>query len=74
MTIFVCTIVPIEVRNIHVFLSECILSIAIYTNGLLFSSYATASIEGVKWTLPWDASPCEDERGLPSKLPQRITK
>ena len=44
MTIFVCTIVPIEVRNIHAFLSEYILSITIYTNELLFSSYATASV------------------------------
>jgi len=43
MTIFDCTFVPIEVRNIPVFLSECILSITNYTNGLIFSSYATAS-------------------------------
>ena len=44
MTIFVCTFVPIEVRNILEFLSECILNITNYTNGLLFSSYATASV------------------------------
>ena len=44
MTIFICTFVPIEVRNILEFLSECILNITNYTNGLLFSSYATASM------------------------------
>jgi SUMO ligase MMS21 Smc5/6 complex component len=44
MTIFDCTFVPIDVRNIPAFLSECILSITNYTNGLLFSSNATASL------------------------------
>ena len=43
MTIFFCTFVPIEVKNIPAFLSECIISITNYTNGLLFSSYATAT-------------------------------
>ena len=43
INIFDCTFVPVEVRNIPAFLSECTLSITNYTNGLLFSSYATAS-------------------------------
>ena len=38
-----CTIVPVEVRNNPAFLPECILSNTNCTNGLLFSSYATAS-------------------------------
>jgi hypothetical protein len=37
------TIVPVEIRNIPAFLSECILSNTNCTNGLQFSSYATAS-------------------------------
>ena len=41
MTIFDCTFVPIDVRNIPAFLSECIFSSTNYTIGLLFSSYAT---------------------------------
>ena len=43
MTIFNCTFVPVEVRNILAFLSDCSLTITNCTNGLLFSSYATAS-------------------------------
>jgi len=43
MTIFNCTFVSVETRNIPAFLSEYIHSITICTNGLLFSSYATAS-------------------------------
>ena len=43
MNVFDCTIVPVEVRNNPAFLSECILSNTNCTNGLLFSSYATAS-------------------------------
>jgi len=43
MNVFDCTIVPVEARNIPAFLSECILSNTNCTNGLQFSSYATAS-------------------------------
>jgi len=43
MTIFNCTFVSVEARNVHAFLSECIFSITNCTNGLLFSGYATAS-------------------------------
>ena len=48
MTIFNCTFVSVETRNIPAFLSEYIHSITICTNGLLFSSYATASKEPKK--------------------------
>jgi len=44
MTIFDCTFVPIDVRNIPAFLSEYVLPTTNYTNGLPFSSYATASL------------------------------
>lgn len=44
MTIFDCNFVPIDVRNNPEFMSESILSITNYKKGLLFSSYATASV------------------------------
>lgn len=51
MTIFDCTIVSIEVKNIPSFLSECIFSLTSYKNGLLFLSYATAPIMIEKYRL-----------------------
>ena len=43
MNVGYCTIEPVEVRNTPALLSECIFSNANCTNGLQFSSYATAS-------------------------------
>jgi len=43
MTIFNCNFVSVEARNVPAFLSGYTHSITICTNGLLFSSYATAT-------------------------------
>jgi len=47
MTIFNCTFVSVEARNIPVFLSDRILPDTNCKNGLLFSSYATASVQAI---------------------------
>jgi hypothetical protein len=44
MNILDYIIVPVEVKNIPAFLPECILFNINCSNGLLFSSYATASL------------------------------